>query len=84
MSWNVSTRLNNIQQQLNNIANTGLTNPLEQILNANSYAMQNLSVLDGGANALQLKSSNVALFQLSGLYSSFQVVRPTTLKPLAW
>ena len=59
MSFNISTRLNNLQQQVNNIANTGLTNPMEQILNANNYAMQNLSILNSNANVLQLQSSNI-------------------------
>ena len=59
MSWNISTRLNNLQNQVNNIANKGLTNPLEQILNANSFSLENLNVVDGGANILKLQSSNV-------------------------
>jgi hypothetical protein len=59
MSFNISTRLNNLQQQINNIANTGLTNPMEQILDANNFAMQNLTILNGNSNALQLQSNNV-------------------------
>ena len=59
MSFNLSTRINNLQNQVNNIANTGLTNPMEQVLNANNYAMNNLTVLNGGANVLQLQSSNI-------------------------
>jgi hypothetical protein len=59
MSWNINTRLNNLQQQINNIANEGLTNPLEQILNANNYALQNLSTLDGGSNILNINTSNL-------------------------
>jgi hypothetical protein len=60
MSWNISTRLNNLQQQINNIANEGLTNPLEQILNANNYSLTNLSILDAGSNILKLQSNNIA------------------------
>jgi hypothetical protein len=63
MSWNISTRLNNLQQQVNNIANTGLTNPMEQILNANNFAMQNLTILNGNSNVLQLASNNVGGIQ---------------------
>ena len=59
MSWNISTRLNNLQQQVNNIANTGLTNPMEQILNANNFAMQNLSILNANSNVLQLQTNNI-------------------------
>jgi hypothetical protein len=59
MSWNISTRLNNLQQQVNNIANTGLTNPLEQQLNANSYNMINLNTLNANSNVLKLQSNNV-------------------------
>lgn len=59
MSWNISTRLNNLQQQINNIANKGLTNPLEQVLNANNYSLTNLNILDSGSNVLELQSSNV-------------------------
>jgi len=59
MSWNVSTRLNNLQQQINNIANEGLTNPLEQILNANGYTITNINILDGGSNAIEMRSNNV-------------------------
>ena len=58
MSWNISTRLNNLQQQVNNIANSGLTNPLEQILDANNYSLTNLNILNSGSNLLQLQSSN--------------------------
>lgn len=63
MSWNISTRLNNLQQQVNNIANTGLTNPMEQILNANNFAMQNLTILNANTNILQLASDNVGGIQ---------------------
>lgn len=63
MSWNVSTRLNNLQQQINNIANTGLTNPMEQILNANNFAMQNLTILNANSNVLQLQSNNIGGIQ---------------------
>jgi hypothetical protein len=59
MSWNISTRLNNLQQQVNNIANSGLTNPLEQVLNANNYSLTNLNILDSGSNVLKLQSSNI-------------------------
>ena len=63
MSWNISTRLNNLQQQVNNIANTGLTNPMEQTLNANNYNMINLNTLNANANQLKLYSSNVGGIQ---------------------
>lgn len=63
MSWNLATRLNNLQQQVNNIANTGLTNPMEQILNANNYAMENLTILNANSNVLQLASNNVGGIQ---------------------
>lgn len=63
MSWNIITRLNNLQQQVNNIANTGLTNPLEETLNANSFNMINLDTLDANANILKLQSSNVGGIQ---------------------
>lgn len=59
MSFNISTRLNNLQQQINNIANKGLTNPLEQILDANNYTLTNLNILDGGANKIEIKTNNV-------------------------
>lgn len=59
MSWNISTRLNNLQQQVNNIANKGLTNPLEQVMDANSYTLTNLKILDGVSNVLQLNTNNV-------------------------
>lgn len=59
MSWNITTRLNNLQQQVNNIANTGLTNPLEQQLNANSYNMINLNTLNANSNVLKLQSNNI-------------------------
>lgn len=59
MSWNISRRLNNLQEQVNNIANEGLTNPLEQILNANNYSLTNLSILDGATNVLQLQTNNI-------------------------
>jgi hypothetical protein len=59
MSWNVSTRLNNLQQQINNIANKGLTNPLEQILDANGYTINNVNVIDGGSNAIEFKTDNI-------------------------
>jgi len=59
MSWNISTRLNNLQQQINNIANKGLTNPLEQVMDANSYTLTNLKILDGASNVLQLNTNNV-------------------------
>jgi hypothetical protein len=39
MSWNLSARLNNLQRQVDSISNTGLTNPLQQILNANKYSI---------------------------------------------
>jgi hypothetical protein len=58
MSFNLATKINNLQVQVNNIANKGLTNPLEQIMNANSYALTNLSVLNGNANTLNLQSSS--------------------------
>lgn len=58
MSFNVSTRLNNLQQQINNIANKGLTNPLEQILDANSYMIKNVNIIDGGTNQVEIKTNN--------------------------
>lgn len=63
MSWNVSTRINNLQQQINNIANKGLTNPLEQILDANGYNIENITILDGKSNAVQIKTNNIAGIQ---------------------
>jgi hypothetical protein len=36
---------------------------MEQILNANNYAMQNLTILNGNSNILQLASSNVGGIQ---------------------
>lgn len=39
MSWNISARLNNLQREIDSISNTGLTNPLQQILNANKYSI---------------------------------------------
>ena len=59
MSWNISTRLNNLQQQVNNIANKGLTNPLEQILDANNYTLQNLNILNANNNVMQLQTNNI-------------------------
>jgi len=59
MSWNIQLRLNNLQQQINNIANEGLINPLEEILDANGYTLTNLNILDGASNALQINTNNV-------------------------
>jgi len=59
MSWNINLKLNNLQNQINDIANKGLTNPLEQVLNANSYNLENLNILDGGNNVLELKTNNI-------------------------
>lgn len=64
MSWNVSTRLNNLQQQINNLVNKGLTNPLEQIMDANGFTIKNINILDGGSNAIQMKSANVNGIQM--------------------
>lgn len=59
MSWNITTRLNNLELKVNTIANTGLTNPLEQQLNANSYNMINLNTLNANSNVLKLQSNNI-------------------------
>jgi hypothetical protein len=64
MSFNVNTRLNNLQQQINNIANKGLTNPLEQVLDANSYMIRNVNIIDGGTNLVEIKTNNVQGIQL--------------------
>lgn len=58
MSWNVNLRLNNLQQQINTIANKGLVNPLEENLDANGFQLINLNLLDGKSNALLLHSDS--------------------------
>ena len=50
MSFNLSTRLNQLQIQVNNIANTGLTNPLEQTLNANNYNIINCNTVQSSVS----------------------------------
>lgn len=86
MSWNVSTRLNNLQQQINNIANKGLTNPLEQILDANGYTIDNINILDGGSNSIQIKSANIGGIQMDANLNvdadiSCQTLNYTKLNP---
>lgn len=68
MSFNISTRLNNLQQQVNNIANTGLTNPLEQTLNANNYNI---------INANQITAAPSSTLTLGG--ASVQINAPVVL-----
>jgi hypothetical protein len=58
MSWNFNLRLNNLQQQINNIVDKGLINPLESNLDANNFQILNLSILDGGDNQLQINTNN--------------------------
>lgn len=60
---NLKTQLNNINYRISQIANEGLTNPLQQILNANNYQIQNVNVIDAGANVMELKSANVGGIQ---------------------
>jgi len=58
MSFNVSTRLNNIQNQINEIVNSGLTNPLQGPLDVNSKLLNNVNIIDGGPNSVQIRTSN--------------------------
>jgi hypothetical protein len=51
MSWNLATRLNNIQQEVNTIINMGLTNPLESSLDASGFEIFNISNLTGTSGA---------------------------------
>lgn len=59
MSFNVNTRLNNLQQQINAITNEGLTNPLQGILDVNGKGLTNVNIIDGGNNIIELKTNNV-------------------------
>lgn len=43
MSWNVSLRLNNIEQQIKNLENSGLLNPLEENIEGNGYDILNIN-----------------------------------------
>ena len=49
MSWNFATRLNNLQIQVNNLAQTSLTNPLTAPLGCASYPINNATQLSATA-----------------------------------
>lgn len=49
MSWNFGTRLNNLQIQVNNLAQTSLTNPLTAPLGCASYPINNATQLSATA-----------------------------------
>lgn len=52
MSWNISLRLNNIEQQIKNIQNDGLLNPLQENIVGNGYDIvniKNITSVDGGS-----------------------------------
>ena len=71
MSFNVNTRLNNLQQQINTISNKGLTNPLTGPFDAAGYALNNINIINGGTKALELKTDNVGGIILDNpLYST--------------
>jgi hypothetical protein len=65
MSWNFGTRLNNLQIQVNNLAQTSLTNPLTAPLGCASYPINNatqLSATPGQNLAVNVSSgSNITL-----------------------
>lgn len=46
MSWNISLRLNNIEQQIKNLQNEGLLNPLEENIQGNGYDILNIKDID--------------------------------------
>lgn len=46
MSWNISLRLNNIEQQIKNIQNEGLLNPLEENIQGNGYDIIGIKNID--------------------------------------
>jgi hypothetical protein len=48
MSWNISLRLNNIEQQIKNIQNDGLLNPLEEDIQGNGYSILDIFNIDTG------------------------------------
>jgi len=59
MSFNVNTRLNNLQAQINTISNRGLTNPLIGPFDAAGYTLNNIHIINGGTNAIELKTNNI-------------------------
>jgi hypothetical protein len=59
MSFNVNTRLNNLQQQINAITNEGLTNPLQGVMDVNGKGLTNVNIIDGGNYTIELKTNNV-------------------------
>lgn len=46
MSWNISLRLNNIEQQIKNIQNDGLLNPLQENIQGNGYDIIGIKDID--------------------------------------
>jgi hypothetical protein len=50
MSFNLSTRLNNLTQIVQNIQTTALTNPMVADLNMNSYDINNTTSLNAPAS----------------------------------
>ena len=65
MSFNVSTRLNNIQNQINQIVNSGLTNPLQGVMDVNGKGLTNVNTVDGGSYPVEIKTNNAGGIILS-------------------
>lgn len=65
MSWNISLRLNNIEQQIKNITNEGLLNPLQENIIGNGYDIVNIknitSVEDGSINTSSIFTDTLAI-----------------------
>lgn len=58
MSWNISRTLNELNYKIDTIANKGLINPLEEILDANNYSFINCNVINANSNTLNLQTDN--------------------------
>lgn len=71
MSWNIGIRLNNMQQQINNIANKGLVNPLEENIQGNNFNINEINNItangDISCSTLKTNISSGVTIQASGV-----------------
>ena len=75
MSFNLATRINNLQQEVNTIANKGLSNPLQVDIDGNNqYGIKNIASIDGGTEALTFNTSNA-----SGILSNTKITTTADL-----
>lgn len=66
MSWNISNRLNNLQNEVSQITQGSVYNPLQSDLNMNNYKLTDVSIIDGGANEITFSTANSNGINLNG------------------